>query len=312
MGSSSESNRLSNKNRLDLPTQRTLSEEEDTRSTHSYRSSRVSSRRQSTEESIDSEDEWYKYELRKLEELERQQMAAIESSGPPTTNTTYTYPYSQAHFPASLQHGVVATAPTVDMKERMNLVLQELVLKAAMKNSSDPIPLEKSDFSRERRLSFTKSSTRGLKREDSLGDEPLGYVSRRKSTSGHDDYEYPGASDQISPSSWNKPEEVQDFGSMIEPHPSGAALVKDMSAASSEYGGGTDSGLGTVRSLSSRDSSRATDDRPCVSLPSSSSLGEAQLKEDDIPEDKGEDQSSGATSGPGKLNKIQFIVCKLN
>lgn len=46
--------------------------EEDNRSTHSWRStSRVSSRRQSTEDSIDSEDEWYIYELRKLEELER-------------------------------------------------------------------------------------------------------------------------------------------------------------------------------------------------------------------------------------------------
>uniref|UniRef100_A0A8D8X0R5 Protein unc-13 homolog B n=1 Tax=Cacopsylla melanoneura TaxID=428564 RepID=A0A8D8X0R5_9HEMI len=46
--------------------------EEDSKSTHSWRStSRVSSRRQSTEDSIDSEDEWYIYELRKLEELER-------------------------------------------------------------------------------------------------------------------------------------------------------------------------------------------------------------------------------------------------
>jgi hypothetical protein len=53
MGSSSESARLSlsSKNRLDLPSQRTLSEEDDTRSTHSMRSSRVSSRRQSTEDS---------------------------------------------------------------------------------------------------------------------------------------------------------------------------------------------------------------------------------------------------------------------
>ncbi|KAJ1522053.1 hypothetical protein ONE63_002368 [Megalurothrips usitatus] len=48
-------------------------EDDDNRSTHSWRStSRVSSRRQSTEDSIDSEDEWYWYELRKLEEMERQ------------------------------------------------------------------------------------------------------------------------------------------------------------------------------------------------------------------------------------------------
>ncbi|XP_014285113.1 protein unc-13 homolog B isoform X1 [Halyomorpha halys] len=48
--------------------------DEDNRSTHSCRStSRVSSRRQSTEDSIDSEDEWYCYELRKLEAMEHQQ-----------------------------------------------------------------------------------------------------------------------------------------------------------------------------------------------------------------------------------------------
>nr|XP_018905919.1 PREDICTED: protein unc-13 homolog A-like isoform X4 [Bemisia tabaci] len=46
--------------------------DDDNRSTHSWRStSRVSSRRQSTEDSIDSEDEWYCYELKKLEEMER-------------------------------------------------------------------------------------------------------------------------------------------------------------------------------------------------------------------------------------------------
>ncbi|KAF6210485.1 hypothetical protein GE061_013591 [Apolygus lucorum] len=46
--------------------------DDDNRSTHSWRStSRVSSRRQSTEDSIDSEDEWYCYELRKLEEMEK-------------------------------------------------------------------------------------------------------------------------------------------------------------------------------------------------------------------------------------------------
>lgn len=46
--------------------------DDDNRSTHSFRStSRVSSRRQSTEDSIDTEDEWYCYELKKLEEMER-------------------------------------------------------------------------------------------------------------------------------------------------------------------------------------------------------------------------------------------------
>ncbi|RZF37330.1 hypothetical protein LSTR_LSTR011079 [Laodelphax striatellus] len=53
--------------------------DDDNRSMHSWRStSRVSSRRQSTEDSIDSEDEWYCYELRKLEELERQSIVENE------------------------------------------------------------------------------------------------------------------------------------------------------------------------------------------------------------------------------------------
>lgn len=46
--------------------------EDDSKSNHSWRStSRISSRRQSTEESIDSDDEWYCYELKQLEELEK-------------------------------------------------------------------------------------------------------------------------------------------------------------------------------------------------------------------------------------------------
>ena len=59
--------------RLSLHVQRTTSEEDDTRSVRSFRSSRNTSRRQSTEESIDSDDEWYRYELRKLEMMESEQ-----------------------------------------------------------------------------------------------------------------------------------------------------------------------------------------------------------------------------------------------
>lgn len=51
---------------LDIPSR----DDEDNRSQHSYRTM-SSSRRQSTEDSIDTDDEYFCYELRKLEELER-------------------------------------------------------------------------------------------------------------------------------------------------------------------------------------------------------------------------------------------------
>ena len=71
---------------LGLPSQRTFSEEEDSRSMRSYRSSRVSSRRQSTtDESIDSDDEWYRHELKYLQVLENEQriqQARVEDAYP--------------------------------------------------------------------------------------------------------------------------------------------------------------------------------------------------------------------------------------
>ncbi|XP_063994145.1 uncharacterized protein LOC135171495 isoform X2 [Diachasmimorpha longicaudata] len=96
--------------------------DEDNRSTHSYRStSRVSSRRQSTEDSIDSEDEWYCYELRKLEEMERQSQMEIEMSEVLIEEPEDVEPYQ----------------PDDDVKERMSFVLRELKLKAISKDIED-------------------------------------------------------------------------------------------------------------------------------------------------------------------------------
>ncbi|XP_053976278.1 uncharacterized protein LOC128875020 [Hylaeus volcanicus] len=99
--------------------------DEDNRSTHSYRStSRVSSRRQSTEDSIDSEDEWYRYELRKLEDLERQSTTEVDvgetlvQQQPPEE----TEPYQ----------------PDDTVKEKMSFVLKELKLKATTKVKESP------------------------------------------------------------------------------------------------------------------------------------------------------------------------------
>jgi hypothetical protein len=104
--------------------------DEDNRSTYSYRStSRVSSRRQSTEDSIDSEDEWYCYELRKLEELERQSETIIETI---TDNNV---------IEETLK--VESYQPDEDVKERMSQVLKELKLKSKRITNIDE------DFSKE-------------------------------------------------------------------------------------------------------------------------------------------------------------------
>ncbi|XP_074115863.1 unc-13 isoform X2 [Cotesia typhae] len=107
---------------LDIPWGGSRSGEgdEDNRSTHSYRStSRVSSRRQSTEDSIDSEDEWYCYELKKLEELERQSQLDIEM-GQVLVEEPEEQPY----------------CPNEDVKQRMSFVLKELKLKAIPKDTN--------------------------------------------------------------------------------------------------------------------------------------------------------------------------------
>ena len=98
--------------------------DEDNRSTHSYRStSRVSSRRQSTEDSIDSEDEWYCYELRKLEELERQTETTIESD--------------LSHILVLESEEVQFYQPDNDIKEKMSFVLKELKVKTISRNDNN-------------------------------------------------------------------------------------------------------------------------------------------------------------------------------
>ncbi|XP_056632353.1 protein unc-13 homolog A [Diorhabda sublineata] len=92
-------------------------DDDDAKSTHSWRStSRVSSRRQSTEDSIDSEDEWYCYELRKLEELERQNHLEIEMG---TTLIEEPEPSDDDQL-----------EPDEEVKEKMNFVLRELRMTA--------------------------------------------------------------------------------------------------------------------------------------------------------------------------------------
>ncbi|XP_033224606.1 uncharacterized protein LOC117177790 isoform X2 [Belonocnema kinseyi] len=114
--------------------------DEDNKSTHSYRStSRVSSRRQSTEDSIDSEDEWYCYELRKLEELERQSEVEVEMGELLVEAPEENEPYK----------------PDEDVKERMSFVLRELKLKARSKDQEE----EKRDLMKEETRAIKMNGT---------------------------------------------------------------------------------------------------------------------------------------------------------
>lgn len=104
-------------------------DDDDSRSTHSWRSgSRVSSRRQSTEDSIDSEDEWYCYELRKLEEMEHQSQFELER---------------QQTLPEEPEFEAISEEPEGNLKEKMSFVLRELKLKTAtVKTKYDESPKE--------------------------------------------------------------------------------------------------------------------------------------------------------------------------
>ncbi|CAH2087016.1 unnamed protein product [Euphydryas editha] len=112
---------------LDIPNKH---DDDDSKSTHSWRSgSRVSSRRQSTEDSIDSEDEWYCYELRKLEEMERQSHLEAERE-----KTLEEEPEIEEEL---------TNEPNEDLKEKMSFVLRELKLKtASIKVKCDEAPAE--------------------------------------------------------------------------------------------------------------------------------------------------------------------------
>ncbi|XP_075979589.1 uncharacterized protein LOC142978874 isoform X3 [Anticarsia gemmatalis] len=105
-------------------------DDDDSRSTHSWRSgSRVSSRRQSTEDSIDSEDEWYCYELRKLEEMEHQSQMEAERQ--------QTLPEEPEEFDDYEEE------PNENLKEKMSFVLRELKLKTAtVKQKYDESPVK--------------------------------------------------------------------------------------------------------------------------------------------------------------------------
>ncbi|KAG7203572.1 hypothetical protein KM043_013615 [Ampulex compressa] len=140
---------------LEIPWTGTRSGEldEDSRSTHSYRStSRVSSRRQSTEELIDSEDEWYCYELRNLQELERQSQMQIEMGEVLVEEPEEPY------------------RPDETVKERMSFVLKELKLKASVKTKQ---PAEEAEDLARSRIEEAATMDRRMENEVYRDEKPI-------------------------------------------------------------------------------------------------------------------------------------------
>lgn len=110
---------------LEIPSSR---DDEDNRSQHSYRTM-SSSRRQSTEDSIDTDDEYFVYELRKLEELERR--SHMESStyyddgGHEVLNKIDQLGIDEDDE-YTLLNERKSYQPDEDVKEKMSFVLNEL------------------------------------------------------------------------------------------------------------------------------------------------------------------------------------------
>lgn len=111
-------------NSLDIPGNR---EDEDNRSQHSFRT--ISSRRQSTEDSIDTDDEYFYYEMRNLEELERN--SHMESSLQDDKTELIN---NIMHLDTSL--GQCEHEPDDSVKQKMGFVLHELKTKVKLSNAS--------------------------------------------------------------------------------------------------------------------------------------------------------------------------------
>ncbi|XP_018331994.1 protein unc-13 homolog A isoform X2 [Agrilus planipennis] len=185
------SNRWTNKQQQSLEIPNFRSEDEDNRSTHSWRSgSRVSSRRQSTEDSIDSEDEWYRYELKKLEEMEKQSVTDFEIGEALQDVPEVDEPFE----------------PDEHIKEKMSFVLQELKLKTKIVEGV----LDEKDYN----MQVIASAKRREAEKEEFQDEPpaaeyQGENEDEKYDTEKDEYEEKSSSVTSGPDS-PQPEEFDD------------------------------------------------------------------------------------------------------
>ncbi|KAG5667944.1 hypothetical protein PVAND_015907 [Polypedilum vanderplanki] len=115
------------KTSLDVPGK----EEEDSKSQHSFRTS-ISSRRQSTEDSIDTDDEYFYYEMRNLEELERNShMESLLQDDKSTLINNI------------MQLETSTVEPDENVKMNMSRVLNELKIKVKQREPIDEIRQDK-------------------------------------------------------------------------------------------------------------------------------------------------------------------------
>ncbi|KAM7341198.1 uncharacterized protein ACRADG_012187 isoform 3-T3 [Cochliomyia hominivorax] len=118
---------------LEIPTWSTNSkDDEDNRSQYSYRTL-SSSRRQSTEDSIDTDDEYFCYELRQLDELEKQQkqqqlLEQNQQYQPPDDSTAEENQqlFNQIDQLTAVSNDLVDFEPDEEIRAQMSKVLQEL------------------------------------------------------------------------------------------------------------------------------------------------------------------------------------------
>ncbi|XP_046809467.1 uncharacterized protein LOC111687737 [Lucilia cuprina] len=121
---------ISTQQSLEIPSLTTSSkEDEDNRSQYSYRTF-SSSRRQSTEDSIDTDDEYFCYELRQLDELEKQQkqqQLQYQQQRPEEVEENQ-HLFNQIDQLTALNHkdDIIEYVPDEKIRAQMSEVLQEL------------------------------------------------------------------------------------------------------------------------------------------------------------------------------------------
>lgn len=118
-------NTITKQTTLDVPGYR---EDEDNKSQHSFRT--ISSRRQSTEDSIDTDDEYFYYEMRNLEELERN--SHMESILQDDKNELINNIIQLDTSLAQCDH-----QPDESVKKQMSYVLHELKSKVKLREEHD-------------------------------------------------------------------------------------------------------------------------------------------------------------------------------
>lgn len=223
---------------LDIPNKH---DDDDSKSTHSWRSgSRVSSRRQSTEDSIDSEDEWYCYELRKLEEMEHQSQLEAE----------------RHHTLAEEPEFEELEEPNNHLKEKMSYVLRELKLKTAQnKEKYDETPVKETWKDITTFPAIHETATEEAVQSEEYEDDKSFADSGSGETSGPDSPVQSG-------------DELDDDYDMPQIHQQQLELVEEPPPQQESAPGGVGSKWKLLKALKDRKAEEKTSETPAATTPS--------------------------------------------